>query len=777
MKNNYLICTIVLFLLLIASVSAQAPLGGDKASNYVANGWYPNATGGSGFTPWIMYTMGSGGNAGHFLGNSVADGFGDVNTAGTAFGMYGNPAQGNPEAVTYRYFVGTGSVADPVSGRAYLLPGQIFSIDLAVAYRNGYKGIDLVTRDGQFLWNFGVDNDRYEVNQDNVFDNEYDQHSVFKIEAEQLTDDTYKVKLSRGTESYSYGPLQGKVGGFKLYNSSTQSSDALNNLYFNNLKIERRCAEYTTWNGTSWSNGIPTLAKQAIVEGNLTISSTLSACTLHINGTAVVVALPGSNITVANEITVAAGASFTVKNNANVLQIDNVDNAGSVVVERNSSALKRLDYTLWSAPVAGQGLFQFSPQTLADRFYTYNSMTNVYQAIQGLGASGTTPFAEGKGYLIRTPNNHPATPTIWSGTFTGVLNNGVVPVQLVSPNYDETLRYNLVGNPYPSPISIEAFLLRNANTIEGTLYFWRKTNNPLKSSYSTATLAGFAANSDQAGNALYDPNGVIRTGQGFFVKAKDSWPNILRFNNSMRIADNANQFFRMSELLTENQGSAKSRLWLNITKEGEAFGQAMIAYMNGATTGLDYGIDGEAMNDSGTALYSQAGGKNLAIQGRPLPFYAEDVVPLGFKAAAAGAYSINLDNTDGLFAGSQDIYIKDYLTGQSHNLKEEPYSFSSEAGTFNSRFAIVYQEQALGAPGFETITNIVVYKKDSNLNVDAGSSLLKSVTMYDITGRVVYSKEAISAPTVVIPALSTTSQVLVVKAVTDNGSVTKKVLF
>lgn len=775
MKNNYLAKTLVIFLVIISAASAQAPLGGDKASNYITNGWTPNSTGGSGFTAWIMYTMGTGGNAGHFLGNSVNDGFGDVNTSGAAFGMYGNPAPGNPEAVAYRYFVGTGSVADPVSGRAYLLPGQIFSIDLAIAYRNGYKGIDLVTRDGQFLWNFGVDNDRYEVNQDNVFVDAYDQHSIFRIEATQLTDDTYKVKLTRGATTYEYGPLEGKLGGFKLYNSSTQSSDALNNLYFNNLKIERRCSDYTTWNGEAWSNGAPDITKQAIVEGNLNVTGMLQACTLHINGNAVVVAQPGANITVANEIIVAVTASFTVKNNANVLQIDNVDNGGSVRVERNSSALKRLDYTLWSSPVTGQGIFQFSPQTLPDRFYTYNSMTNIYQAIQGLGANSTNTFSEGSGYLIRTPNNHPSTATIWPGAFTGVLNNGVVPVQLVSPNYDENLRYNLVGNPYPSPISIEAFLLRNANTIEGTLYFWRKTNNPLKSSYSTATMAGFVANTDQAGNSLYDPNGIIRTGQGFFVKAKDSWPNILRFNNSMRVADNANQFFKMAN--TSGQ-PAKSRFWLNITKDGEAYGQTMIAYMDGATTGLDYGIDGESISDSGIALYSFVQDKKLAIQGRPLPFDVNDIAPLGFKASAAGTYTIKLDNADGIFASGQAIYIKDNFTGVIHGVDNGDYTFTSEAGTFINRFEVVYQQTALGIDQpVADAASIVAYKKGNVLTVEAGNAILKSVTIYDITGRTVFAKDGVNASTISVQNSNAAGQVLILKVVTERGvTMTKKIM-
>lgn len=58
------------------------------------------------------------------------------------------------------------------------------------------------------------------------------------------------------------------------------------------------------------------------------------------------------------------------------------------------------------------------------------------------------------------------------------------------------------------------------------------------------------ADGDYVGNGAledaeaYDPQGVIRTGQGFFVQASSSSPGNIIFNNSLREADNSNRFFR-----------------------------------------------------------------------------------------------------------------------------------------------------------------------------------------------------------------------------------------
>ena len=56
-------------------------------------------------------------------------------------------------------------------------------------------------------------------------------------------------------------------------------------------------------------------------------------------------------------------------------------NTGSILVKRNSSSLYLLDYTLWSSPVENQNLYNFSPNTVYDRFYVFNTATNQYNKI------------------------------------------------------------------------------------------------------------------------------------------------------------------------------------------------------------------------------------------------------------------------------------------------------------------------------------------------------------------------------------------------------------
>jgi subtilisin-like proprotein convertase family protein len=266
---------------------------------------------------------------------------------------------------------------------------------------------------------------------------------------------------------------------------------------------ELPCGAITTaWNGTTWSNGLPVSNVAATINNNFTSASNLEACSLNITGASNVVVASGTNFIIKNSVSVANTASLTIQNNANLIQIDAVANTGNAIVFRDTNPLKRLDYVLWSNPLtSSQTLKNFSPETLNSRFYLYNTQTNAYSVIAD---PESTVFTPGNGYLIRMPNNHPTTATIWSGTFTnGNLNNGNYIVNL--GYFGVGQNFNLVGNPYPSTINAETFLINNNSDINGVIYLFREENNAAGSGYATYTLGG--STTTTATSSL--PNGII----------------------------------------------------------------------------------------------------------------------------------------------------------------------------------------------------------------------------------------------------------------------------
>jgi len=537
-------------------------------------------------------------------------------------------------------------------------------------------------------------------------------------------------------------------------------------------------------------NGTPTINTAVEIRSNLTLAQDLQVCSCQVKANITLTVPTGKTLTVKNKLTVDGTGSVVVENNGALVQIEKVQDEGTIVVHKNSNPLYRLDYTMWSAPVAGQNLLAFSPQTTVGRFYEYKyafdsaANTNVEQYF--IIDPTVNTFAPAKGYLIRMPNGNSAagynggTATITiDGTFTGVPNNADVTIPASTQGY----RYTAVGNPYASPISVKEFFNQNSGVLapNSALYFWRKRNNSQVSSYAALTLAGFTKNASLGGGSeqgLYytgnNTNWVIAQGQGFIVKtaAAPTTTNIL-FTNSMRKGaptTGSQAFFRSAQ-------STTSRLWLNLTNSENGFSQAAIAYIDEATLDLDYGYDGQQLTDGGLSLYSIAQETNLAIQARPA-FTTADVVPMGYVAGAAGEYTITLDSTDGLFADGQEIFIKDNATGTISNITTAAYTFTTEAGTFNERFEVVYAAAALGTNSPQLNANsVIVFKNGNAIDITTGTAEISSVAVYDIRGRKLYSNNNVNASQTTVTGLQVQTEVLIVEVNTNKGKVSKKIIF
>ena len=515
----------------------------------------------------------------------------------------------------------------------------------------------------------------------------------------------------------------------------------------------------TTWNGNTWDNGAPTSATSAIISGDYSVLANIDACSLTVNNNAVVVIPSGYNVTLNGAILVNSG-SFTLNNNASLIQSSNVVNSGEIVVNKNSSALFRLDYTLWSSPVTNTSFYlqSFSPITVTSRFYKYNTSTNLYNAIAD---PSTTNFSIGQGYLIRMPNDASLTDrTIYPGIFKGVPNNGIIPITMTNEGIDK--RFNLIGNPYPSPISIAQFIADNEENITGTVYFWRKTNNTSSAAYCTYTGGIFVTNGE---SQVADPDGIIQTGQGFFVEALNSATTVI-FNNGQRAIKNANQFFK-TKLVERNT------IWLNATNTAGAFSQMALGYNADATLGLDE-FDGKYYNNGTIALNSFLDSATYAIQGRPLPFDGTDEVPLSFKATNAGEYSIAIDHMDGLFIGLQDVILMDNENGIETNLKSGSYTFSALAGETNSRFFLKYQKTLRTKAATFDENSVVVYKTNEKIIIKSNGLSIENVKLFDIGGRLLFEKRNVNSNETNIESLKYGRQVLIANITSDNNILIRK---
>ena len=526
----------------------------------------------------------------------------------------------------------------------------------------------------------------------------------------------------------------------------------------------------TTYSSGSWSASAPTSTSTAIIDGGIySVAADINACSLEVKNTAIVNIPSTYKVTLSGALTVETGSSFTLQNDSNLIQSGSTNpNSGSIRVKRNSSPLYLLDYTLWSSPVLNQNLYSFSPNTSTVpniRFYVYDEPSDLYASI-----ATSNNFNVGQSYLIRAPKTFSdTTPTVFNGTFIGKPNSGNITFAMTK----SLNGFNATGNPYPSQINVHDFINANISNITGTLYFWRKRNNPyITNYYATLNLLTYTANSAPGGdtgstyfNSTTPSDWVINVGQGFIVKATSA--SNLVFNNSMRRGvNNSNQFFRTSK----NLATQISLFKLNLTNTNGVYSQMAIGYSADFTLGIDNGYDGLNINKT-DYLCSSIEDTPYSIQARP-EFNATDVVPLQYKIENAGNYSISIDQFNGLFT-NQDVLLKDNFTNTIHNLKSSPYTFVSEAGSFNNRFEIVYQNQlGVSQPNFNE-NNVVIYKQNQELIINSGNTMMSKVKVYDIRGRLLFSKVGINASQIKL-FTGTTQEVLIVKITSDSDAIVTK---
>ncbi|WP_167443834.1 fibronectin type III domain-containing protein [Flavobacterium cutihirudinis] len=548
------------------------------------------------------------------------------------------------------------------------------------------------------------------------------------------------------------------------------------------------------WNGTVWSTGSPPIDTDAIeFNGDFVSTSDLEGCSCKVNDGRNVTINSGNTLKIKHGLTVnsGAGAILTFENNASLVQEDdNAVNTGNINYKRTTTPVRRYDFTHWGCPVTRTPAFtlhDLSPNTLADKYYKYdpnNGWVIIY--------NGTDAWIKGVGYIIRSPQNYDIdVPAVFNGTFNGVPNNGLVTVPIST-----AAKWYLVGNPYPSAVYADQFIVDNQNVLYGTLYYWTHNSSPrkmapedttykytsddyaiynLSGSVLAGTLTGEEAESP--GSNTYAPIGYIASGQSIFVESKTVGDAF--FNNAMRVVGNNDHFFKQDPKFKKLAEREKHRIWLNLRNTEGAFKQLLVAYVEGATNSWDDNFDTKTMDSNKYIdFYSNNESLNYSIQGKALPFNETELIPLGYKSTIAGEFSISIDHVDGLF-NTQNIYLEDKKNNVVHNLRESNYKFSTETGTFNDRFVLRYTGKTLGTDDITNLLNYVLCTvKDKIVRVKSSKETLKDVYIFDVSGKMLYKKNKIGETELQISNLQSANQVLMIRVVLDDGSSqTQKVIF
>lgn len=521
------------------------------------------------------------------------------------------------------------------------------------------------------------------------------------------------------------------------------------------------------WNDpNNWKpSGVPTISNCVIIPSNTTISGTNYQAygkNLTVKSTGNLNVQSGNNITIDDWVKVDTNGIFRLENNANLVQIDNTAiNSGSIIYKRNAT-IKQFDYVYWSSPVDGFNINNISTTTPLGPRYEWNPTVANGNGGQGnWQVANGNPMIAGKGYIARAPSSFTPTPETFYGSFTGKPNNGIIPFQISRGSITGTAfngtngipitnlsdNWNLVGNPFPSSIRANQFLVDNQSAIEGNVRIW--THGTLPSNLVSSPYYGsFVYNYSPGDYLTYNylgasccpavgPELYIGAAQGFFVQMKEgpAGTTNLTFNNGLRSGtyDNSS-FYKSNTSNTTTNTIEKHRIWLDIVSSNNQSERTLIGYADGATNGHDSFYDASYSISNTLAIYSLVNDEKSNIQGRALPFDVNDIVPIGVNIAANGTYNIAVGSLDGLFT-SQEVYLEDKTLNIIHDLKQAPYSFAATTGTFDNRFVLRYTNNGLSNNSF-SVNKAVAFIKNNKLEVQASNSI-KQIELFDISGKLI----------------------------------------
>ncbi|WP_179353417.1 T9SS type A sorting domain-containing protein [Winogradskyella vidalii] len=536
------------------------------------------------------------------------------------------------------------------------------------------------------------------------------------------------------------------------------------------------------WNGTSWSSPYGAVEEKErgfVFTGDYPSLSEevedLVGCDCRVTSGANVIMPKESKMVIYNEITVEPeiievtdtvegdevvivqgvdAGTFTLEDDASLIQINDVENSGKIKVKRalSGSEINPYDYVYWASPVTAFNISGISNTP------TYQWDVNASNNDTGVGnwvSAASTIMTPGEGYIVRVANSQLSG---FTTEFYGEPNNGPLSINVEKSSEYDTMDYNdsswnLIGNPYPSAIDAETFL--TANTIlEGRVDIWTHDTGLFDvTGADDAFYDDFGVNyGDQyitfnsTGTSTPDPsntfNGKIASGQAFFVRVDDDAPYSdsgypVDFTNAMRhdsiVAYDNNQFFRgISEEMVTLE---KQLVWLSLSNENDHAISTLIGYVDGATEGKDRLYDAYTNNEDFNLYSLISEDEKLVIQGLPLPFVETNTVPLGFELEQEGIYTIAIAHLEGSLFEEQEqaIYLEDTYTNEIHDLRAAPYTFTGEAGEFNDRFILRYTASALSvtevsaSDAFAYINNSMLYVKSSQT--------IKSIEIYDMSGK------------------------------------------
>ncbi|MDC0584782.1 T9SS type A sorting domain-containing protein [Bacteroidales bacterium] len=474
-----------------------------------------------------------------------------------------------------------------------------------------------------------------------------------------------------------------------------------------------------------------------------------------VNGT---ITLPSnaSASTIGNDLLVSSGGTLTLQAGANVTINGNTSNAGTVHIE--SPANNGVSGSLiTNGSISNTGTMSIerwvSNGSVANDDYTWHSMglpitsalsgdyfkgDFMYRFNESAGVNGswsnvvdtTNGITRTEGFIVKSISGDK------TYTFAGTFNTGSVETANLSQG---TSNYQLVSNPYPSPIDLETI---DGTNIGDVFYVWDPTSGA-NGQYITYDR------SDNSGSL----GRYILPCQAFFVYMVNA--GTISFENSDRTHANGGTVFKSGVI-------KKPQIEFEVSGEG-SFDELFINYSDNE----NYGFKFFSMNPASPQIYANQGGESFCHYN--MATVNEDaIVPIGFKTSKSGSYTIEVK---GLSFADYDVYLKDKKAGTTQKLEiGTEVAFEHVSSNDENRFELTFKNAEITDVTGQDVAGVNIYPVNGAVAIECDGSA--NATIYNVSGQLVETIEAISGSS----QIELPEGIYIVKAVQAGNVTTRKVI-
>ena len=451
-----------------------------------------------------------------------------------------------------------------------------------------------------------------------------------------------------------------------------------------------------------------------------------------------------------------------------------IDGSGTSTIAGNVTMQRYLPsgfgYKYFSSPFQGATVSEFGDNmdllAVFPSFYNYDESKSSAGWVTYTNSAGVlNPLY---GYAV----NFGSSVTAITADVTGVINNGNLSRTMYNNNNTYTKGFNLVGNPYPSPIDWDAASGWTKTNIDNALYFFKASTTDQYGGTYSSYIGGVST----GGSSM----NLIPSMQGFFIHVSNgTFPvsGTLGLNNNVRITDLTHSFTKSNGL----NSIPLLRLTAGFSDDPSSADPMVIYFDEKASPGFDGNLDALKLMNTDLKvpnLYSVGSdGYNLSINALPVTEDSLLVVPLGLMTARVGSITFRIKDIGEFFSGTR-IYLYDDLTKADQNLDlNKVYTIYLNSGEYNNRFSLRFMKGTAGISDENPVTDLFnIYSSHGILIAEIPLLPGKRGTLIinNISGQILFRKEIYTGGYQEIdPQLKT--GIYFVRYISGNVSHTKKI--